>query len=110
MYGKGHGLDTVPPLPLGSCCLAAGVGLQPLDDFAQPPHGVRIPMLPEFKSSGKITGIHHPPNVCTAVRNADSFQSLPINPRVLVHCISSCKGAVATAGLAADRGRVAHWE
>jgi hypothetical protein len=37
--GKGTVWTPCPPLPLGSCCLAAGVGLQPLDDFAQPPHG-----------------------------------------------------------------------
>src|ERR1700730_11033158 len=62
-----------PPLRLGSRCLAAGVGFQPLEDFRKPPHGVRIPVLPEFKSSRKITGIHHPPDVSTAVRNADSL-------------------------------------
>jgi hypothetical protein len=98
-----------PSLRLGSRCLAAGVGFQPLENFRKPPHGVRVPVLPELKSSRKITGIHQPPNVGTAERYPKRFQSLPIN-HLLFHCKAPEVGAVATAALAADARNLAHWE
>jgi hypothetical protein len=57
---------------------------------------VRIPVLPEFESSGKVIGIHQPPDVSAAVRYPERLQSLPIN-HLLFHRNAPEVGAVATA-------------
>ena len=102
---KAAGRFALPAAPcsLRSCLLAAGVGFKPLGNFREPPHRMRVAVLPELEGPRKITCAHKPPNVGTAVRYPEGFQSLPVN-YLLFHLHLAPIGAVCRRPLAADNG------